>query len=63
MQNYLIPICLTQMQKYKSITIPGMQLFFGLFPSGVLERRKRRSAVYSEIAGFMQENNPYSGFN
>lgn len=63
MQNYLIPICLTQVQKYKNISIPGMQLFFGLFPSGILERRKRRSAVYIESTGFMQENNPYSGFN
>lgn len=63
MQNYLLPICLTQMQRYKNISIPVMQLFFGLFPSGILERRKRRSAVYTEITGFMQEKNPYSGFN
>lgn len=63
MQNYLLPICLTQMQRYKSISIPVMQLFFGLFPSGILERRKRRNAVYTEITGFMQEKNPYSGFN
>lgn len=63
MQNYLISICLTQMQKYKNISTPDMQLFFVLFPSGILERRKMRSAVHTEIIGLMQENNPYSGFH
>jgi len=63
MQNYLISICLTQMQKYKNISIPDMQLFFVLFPSDIHERRKMSSTVYTAIIGLMQENNPYSGFH
>lgn len=62
MQNYLISICLADVQKYKNIGIPDMQLFV-LFPSGILERRKMRSAASTEIVGSVQGNNPYSGFH
>lgn len=63
MQNYLISIYLIQMQQYKNISIPDMQPSFVLFPPGIPETRKIRSAVYTETIGLMQENNPYAEFH